>query len=272
MLKQKVVGINHADIKEMRKPKERLQALIEIGPKDQLEDATQRVVKIALESSNLVLDNLGVFGSMLHNFHHPKFSDIDLVVYGRKEISLIREKLQELYSKKNSGFRNEFGTKEAIQGKKWKFKNYNEKEFLWHQKRKKIYSFFNDHKSKRVIKAEFEPVKNWSEITSEYDAKTQISRKGWVRMEARVIDATESAFIPSIYYIKPLTVLKGRKEACDAQRVVSYMEEFRLQAEKDEKIRVEGNLEEVVSPKGSFYQITLTYCSRYYEQVLKVQY
>jgi hypothetical protein len=29
-------------------------------------------------------------------------------------------------------------------------------------------------------------------------------------------------------------------------------------------------LEEAVSPKGSFHQITLTYCPRYYEQVLKV--
>jgi hypothetical protein len=48
------------------------------------------------------------------------------------------------------------------------------------------------------------------------------------------------------------------------------MEEFRLQAQKDEMICVEGNLEEVVSPKGSFHQITLTYCPRYYEQVLKV--
>jgi len=59
-------------------------------------------------------------------------------------------------------------------------------------------------------------------------------------------------------------------EALEAVRVFSYMEEFRLQAQKDEKICVEGNLEEVVSPKGRFHQITLTYCPRYYEQVLKV--
>jgi hypothetical protein len=48
------------------------------------------------------------------------------------------------------------------------------------------------------------------------------------------------------------------------------MEEFRLQAQKDEVVIVEGNLEEVVSPKESFHQVTLTYCPRYYEQVLKV--
>jgi len=53
-------------------------------------------------------------------------------------------------------------------------------------------------------------------------------------------------------------------------RVISYMEEFRLQAQRDEQVCVEGNLEEVVSPKGSFRQIALTYCPRYYGQVLKV--
>jgi hypothetical protein len=43
-----------------------------------------------------------------------------------------------------------------------------------------------------------------------------------------------------------------------------------LQAQKDEKVCVEGNLEEVVTPNGSYHQIALTYCPRYYEQVLKV--
>jgi hypothetical protein len=49
------------------------------------------------------------------------------------------------------------------------------------------------------------------------------------------------------------------------------MEEFRQQAQKDETVIVEGNLEKVASQKESFYQVTLTYCPRYYEQVLKVQ-
>jgi hypothetical protein len=49
------------------------------------------------------------------------------------------------------------------------------------------------------------------------------------------------------------------------------MEEFRQQVQKDETVIVEGNLEKVESQSGSFWQVTLTYCLRYYEQVLKVQ-
>ena len=90
-------------------------------------------------------------------------------------------------------------------------------------------------------------------------------------MKAKVTEDDEAPFIPSIYGIEPLEVLSGPKEALNATRIFSYMEEFRQQAQKDETVIVEGNLEEVKSPTENFWQVTLTYCPRYYEQVLKVQ-
>ncbi|UCF45144.1 MAG: nucleotidyltransferase domain-containing protein [Candidatus Bathyarchaeota archaeon] len=270
MLGQKVVGVNQADVAEARKPSERLQALVGTDPKDELHDAFQRVLKITLQGSGLSLKNIGVFGSMLQGFYHPAFSDIDLVVYGKKENAKLRETLEALYSDDLSGLRNEFGTDKAMRGKRWRLKNYSVKEFIWHQKRKLIYGLFDDAQSGRIIKTEFEPVKAWSEIASEYDPEARILRKGWAKINARVISDSDAPFIPSVYSIEPLEVLSGTREALEAVRVFSYMEEFRLQAQKDEKIYVEGNLEEVFSPKGRFQQITLTYCPRYYEQVLKV--
>ena len=75
-------------------------------------------------------------------------------------------------------------------------------------------------------------------------------QKGWVKLKARVTADDEAPFIPSIYGIEPLEVLSGPKEALEATRVFSYMEEFRQQAQKDETVIVEGNLEEVESPNG----------------------
>jgi predicted nucleotidyltransferase len=270
MLGQRVVGIKQSDIAEVRKPEERLRALIEADSKDELQDATQRVLSTVLQNSGLSTADFGVFGSMLHGFHHPKLSDIDLTVYGKAENAKIRETLAALYADELSGFKNEFETDDAMQGKKWRFKNYSVTEFIWHQKRKQIYGLFNDAKSGRTIKAEFEPVKAWSEIASEYDSKARILRKDWVKITARVTADNEAPFIPSVYGIKPLTVLAGTRDALEAVRVISYMEEFRAQAQKDETVCVEGNLEEVITPHGSFHQIALTYCPRYYEQVLKV--
>jgi predicted nucleotidyltransferase len=178
--------------------------------------------------------------------------------------------LEALYADETSGFRNEFETEKAMEGKRWRFKNFTVKEFVWHQKRKQTYGLFNDAQSGRVIKAEFEPVKAWGEIRSEYDSETRIHRKHWIKLRARVTENAEAPFIPSVYGIEPLEVLNGQRSGLEAVRVVSYMEEFRGQAWKDEIVIVEGNLEEVVAPKGSFYQVALTYCPRYYEQTLKV--
>jgi predicted nucleotidyltransferase len=270
MLGRKVLGVNQGDIVQTRKPEERLRVLFEADPKDELHDAMQRVLNIVLKDSGLSVENFGVFGSLLHGFHHPKFSDIDLIVYGKKENARMRETLQALYKDDLSGFGNEFDKDEVVKGKQWRFKNYSVKELLWHQKRKLVYALFDDAKSGRTIKAEFEPVKAWSEIASEYDPKTRILRMGWVKISARIIADSDAPFIPSVYGIEPLEVLSGTRDALEAVRVISYMEEFRLQAQKDEVVYVEGNLEEVVTPNGSYHQIALTYCPRYYEQALKV--
>jgi len=270
MLGQNLVGVKNNAIYEARKPEERLEALIHAGPTDELLAAMERVLNIALSTSGLTEKNFGVFGSMLHGFHHPKYSDIDLIVYGKKENTAVHKTLQELYADRQSGLRNEFESDQVMAGKDWRFKNFTVKDFIWHQRRKQIYGLYDDKASGRTIKAEFEPVKAWTEIKSEYDPKTRITQKGWVKLKARVTADEEAPFIPSIYDIEPLEVYSGAEEAIEATRVFSFMEEFRQQAQKDEEVVVEGNLEQVASPTQRFIQVTLTYCPRYYDQVLKV--
>jgi predicted nucleotidyltransferase len=271
MLGLKILGVKDDAKLEARKPEERLAVLLKAGPTDELLAAMERVLMISLNNSGLKTEDFGVFGSMLHGFHNPKFSDIDFIVYGKKENALLRKTLETLYGDEASGLHNEFESDNVMEGKDWRFKNFTVPDFIWHQRRKQIYGLYDDAGSERTIKAEFEPVKAWSEIKSEYDPETRIHQKGWVKLKARVTADDEAPFIPSIYGIEPLEVLSGDKVALEAKRVFSFMEEFRQQAQKDEVVIVEGNLEEVVSPKESFHQVTLTYCPRYYEQVLKVQ-
>ena len=270
MLRRRVIGVNHDSIREVRKPNAILEELAQTEPKDTLLKALQGVLHFTTQQSGLSAKNFGVFGSLLHGFYHPKFSDIDFVIYGGKNTVKLRETLQELYKDNSSPLKNEFETDESIKGKRWRFRNYSPQEYVWHQRRKSIYALFNYEKSGRTIKTEFEPVKDWKEIRNEYDPKTRVVQKGWVKMIAQVSKDDDASFIPSVYGIKPLKILNGAKDAAEATRIVSYMEEFRIQAHKDEKVYVEGNLEEVMAPKGSFHQVALTYCPRYYEQVLKV--
>ncbi|MGA2309988.1 MAG: nucleotidyltransferase domain-containing protein [Candidatus Bathyarchaeia archaeon] len=269
MLQKKVIGVNHRDISKVRKPEKELRKLIQTEPKDSLLTATRNVLDIAADQSGLPIESFGVFGSMLHGFYHPRFSDIDLIVYGKENVAGLRKALQELYEAKSSILRNEFETDESISGKVWRFRNFTPKEFLWHQRRKLVYSLFDSKESGRTIKTEFEPVKDWKEICSEYNSAKRILQRGWVKMLARIRDDSDAPFIPSVYHIEPLKILEGERQAQGVKRIISYMEEFRMQAFRDETICVEGNLEEVTGEKDDFLQIALTYCPRYYEQVLK---
>lgn len=272
MLGLKIVGVPQNFIMESRQPQPCLQELLKKGPTDPLLAAMERVLGIATEKSGVSAESFGVFGSMLHGFHHPKYSDIDFTIYGKAENAKMRNTMADLYSDASSGLRNEFESEDAMKGKDWRFQNFDVADFVWHQRRKMIYGLYDDTPaSGRVIKAEFEPVKDWCEIASEYNPNACITKRGWAKIKARVTSDDEGPFIPSIYIIEPLEVLSGPKEALEAVKVFSYMEEFRQQAQKDEIVIVEGNLEEVQWATKSFYQITLTYCPRYYEQVLKVQ-
>lgn len=267
-LQKRLVGVSSRDISEVRKTDEVFQRLMEKKPTDELLDALHKVFQIVADSSCLSQSDFGVFGSILHGFYHPKFSDLDFVVYGRQELKESCQTLNDLYREKIF-LRNEFENTKCIEGKRWKFLNYRSEEFVWHQKRKMIYAMFNDKESGRVIKTEFEPVKKWEEIHNEYDSNTRIIGKGWIKVIARVTDDSEAPFMPAIYQIELIKNLDGAKVG-KIQRIQSFVEEFRMQAKKDEVVYVEGNLEQVISVKQTFHQITLTYCPRYYEQVVKV--
>ena len=85
MLGLKLVGVPQNLIAEARQPQPRLQELLKEGPTDPLFAAMERVLDIATEKSGVPAESFGVFGSMLHGFHHPKYSDIDFTIYGKAE-------------------------------------------------------------------------------------------------------------------------------------------------------------------------------------------
>ncbi len=267
-----LVGVSLDQIKEVRKPEEALQKLLNAKASDILLKSLHNLLSIVLKRTALSESDFGVFGSLLHGFYSPTLSDLDFIIYGRENLRTLRETLETSYREHSSPLINEFQTEEAVKekSKHWRFVNYNPQEYCWHQRRKTIYAVFHDSANGRAIKSEFEPVKNWNEIQNGYDAATRIMRKGWIKATARIIDDKDSPFMPSVYEVEIKKVQEGKKTP-DIRRIVSYVEEFRMQAEKDEEVYVEGNLEEIVTPKESFHQITLTYGPRYYEQVLKVR-
>jgi predicted nucleotidyltransferase len=267
-LQKCLVGVNEEDILKVRKPDVQLIQLLAQEPGDTLLKAFQNLFFRISSQSGLKEEDFGVFGSLLHGFYHPKFSDLDFIVYGKENISKLRQVLANLY-KEDAHLRNEFDYLKAVETKDWKFVNYSLKEYLWHQRRKMIYAYFNSEDLGRVVKAEFEPVKNWNENVNAYNSVTRIFHEGWIRVIVEITNDEDAPFLPSVYQIEVKNIMEGPK-VDDITRIFSYMEEFRMQAKQGERVLVEGNLERVIDETNTYRQITLSYGPRYYEQTLKV--
>jgi predicted nucleotidyltransferase len=268
-LAKRLVGVHKKDVWKKRQPERSLQSLVGRQPTDLLLEALHSVLDLITQRSSLSHSDFGVFGSLLHDFYHPNYSDLDFIVYGRNKLARLTETLAAFYKEAGSPLRNEYSDAGAVENKEWKFVNYHKREYLHHQKKKFIYGVFDHKQSGRKIKVEFEPIKRWNEIKSDYANVTHISQEGWVKLKARVTDAMDAAFMPSVYQIEPVKIIQGAR-VHNLRRILSFVEEFRLQAEQDDLVLIEGNLENVLSTKESFHQVTLTYGPRYYQQTLKI--
>ncbi|MEM3588153.1 MAG: hypothetical protein QXO71_12645, partial [Candidatus Jordarchaeaceae archaeon] len=182
------------------------------------------------------------------------------------------EVLQDFYREKGGVLKNEYDFfDERTEQKNWRFENYTLKEYAWYERRKGIYAVYDSEDLGRRVKIEFEPVRAWNEIKNEYHPNTRIVGIGWTRAKAIIKDDKDSYFMPAIYPIEILEFIDGDK-ADNIERIVTYVEEYKMQVRKDEKVIVEGILEKVQTPQKTFNQITLTHIpgKKYYKQVLKI--
>lgn len=269
-LQTRLVGLAEEQMLEIRRPEERLRLIFDSDREDALIQSLRELLMKIFEVSKLKLRDFGVFGSIMHDFYDPTYSDVDLVVYGRKQFLELMEVLNGLYGDAGSGFENEFDRWDlSTPPLHWKFKHYSKTEYSWHQRRKTVYALYNSEDLKRAVKVEFEPVKMWGEIANGYVDDERIRNLGWVEATVKILDDSESFFMPSIYPVQVLRISK-RFRNVDVERVVSYVEEFRMQLKEGEEGIVRGRLERVSSRGGEFHQITLSYGPGYFKQVLKL--
>ena len=127
----------------------------------------------------------GIIECLLHCFYHPNLSDLDFIIYGKENVNKLCEALEILYNEDTS-LRNEFDNMKAVELKEWKFTNYSLKEYLWHQRRKMIYAYFDSPDTQRVVKAEFEPVKIWTDDVNTYNPFMRIFHLGWIKAVAKI--------------------------------------------------------------------------------------
>jgi predicted nucleotidyltransferase len=263
-----LVGVPYPEIEQTRFPHSALQKLITSNPHDEFIRILRELLDAICERSRLHLDDFGVFGSILHEFHHPSFSDIDLTIIGKTNVTELLRTLTTFYSEGDM-LANEFSSTLFWKKNSWKFTSITLEEYAYHQKRKLIYGIYLRNHNMRPIKIEFEPVKSLNEVANGCEANVSVEWLGWIEATGRVINDAEGPYMPSIYEVEVDQDSLGRNIDVDITRIVSYVEEFRLQLKNDERFFVAGNLEKISHQKKTRYQITLSYGPRYYSQALK---
>ncbi|MFQ6053016.1 MAG: nucleotidyltransferase domain-containing protein [Candidatus Bathyarchaeia archaeon] len=265
-LNRLLVGVKESQLARIVRPDTRLPELMG-GDGDPLTEAARSLLNLILDASSLRLEDFGVFGSLAHGFHDPRYSDIDLIIYGSRQLRELRAVRAGLYG--GGRLRTEFEDWTVeMPPAHWNFTHYSKEEYGRLQRRKLIYATYQSEELGRRVKVEFEPVRRWDEIENEYEATERIENLGRVEATVEVHSDDGAGFMPSIYPVE-LREIDREIDPRDLRRVVSYVEEFRLQVEAGEAALVRGDLERVSTADGEFYQVTLSYGRDYFDQVLK---
>jgi predicted nucleotidyltransferase len=240
-------------IKKHYKPEERLNELLK-EPRDYLEVLAKELIEKLSYESRVPLDYFGVTGSILLKIHNPQISDIDIVIYGKENSYIVRETLIKLLDNESSGFSRPKG--ETLES--WA-EDITRIHPLTFEEAKTLYSRYKWNRALYKGKQfSIHPVKLDNEVNEEWEQKI-FKPIGLVTVRARVIDSSESIFMPSIYIVDNVKVLEGDERGTKVKQIVSYEGLYIDLAKPGEEIIARGKLEEVHDLKRniSFYQVTI---------------
>jgi len=231
------------------KPEEKLSQLMHIEDLDALQRKAIELATIISDESGIPIEYFGVTGSLLLDIHQD-FSDIDLIVYGAKNSQAVKEALTRLYGERRSPIQrfDEERVRELGLTKAQMYPlTYEEAVTIF--KRKWGRGLFRGTAfSVHLVKLE-------EDVSERYGDKI-FEPEGMVRIEATVSDASEAAFLPSVYKVEDVKIFDA-PIVRDIYEVVSYEGLYGGMAEKGEKIVAYGKLERVMNQKDGigYYRV-----------------
>jgi predicted nucleotidyltransferase len=265
-LQRMMVGVKLSQMSRVMRPEIRLVELLKMSG-DPLIEAMRGILGIVTDNSNLRTGDFGVFGSLAHGFHSVRYSDVDLIIYGKKKLVELSVTLQNLFD--DGIMENEFDDWTLNDPPyHWNFTHYSKAEYGSYQRRKLIYARYLSKNLGRRVNVEFEPVRRLNEVKNEYSDIDEIVSLGRVEARGDVLNDEEGGFMPSIYPVQ-ISEVTADVDRHSIRRVVSYVKEFRFQLKAGETALIRGNLERIVKKDEEFHQITLSYGPDYFDQILK---
>jgi hypothetical protein len=232
-------------------PVDRLREICTSKEIDPLERSVLEFVSILSRESRISNECFGVTGSLLIRAHEPSTSDIDLVIYGRKNSQVIKEALISLYNNKATSIRRLYGKQlkawygevlqrchlsiedlKTIHLKKWNIGLFKDRKFSIHS------------------------VKLDEEIVERYEDKKFVP-SGYATIKAVISDACDAFFYPSKYKVEKVEVLEGK--SLNILEIESYDGLYTGLFNVGEKVIAKGKVEKVVDRKSGeeYYRLLI---------------
>ncbi|MEM3993309.1 MAG: hypothetical protein QXW93_03770 [Desulfurococcaceae archaeon] len=249
-----LIEVPRQKIKIHYKPEERLRELIN-SPQDELEELALDLVKELSDEAGISLGNFGITGSILLKIHNLKYSDIDIIVYGKSNGWIIRDTLRRLL---HSGRNTRFSPPKGGTLENWS------REIISHHplSLEEAMTLYSKYKWNRAIyrgrQFSVHPVKLEHEVDEKWEDKVH-KPLGLVKVKAKVIDASDSIFMPAVYDVDEVRVLEGVASPGRISKIVSYEGLYIDLAEPGDWIIAFGKLEEVEDLRRGdiYYQVTI---------------
>lgn len=203
------------------------------------------------DSSGIPLRSIGVSGSVLVDLYTHN-SDIDIIVYGRKNCISAYNGLKLLLSERRRGFL-PFGNDDLKRLYSFRFKD------TWMP-----FDKFSVIESRKALQGKFRGrdffvrfVLNWDEIGEKYGDRIYRSA-GHAKIKAIIEDDSNSIFTPCSYRISNVKILEGKFNEHLIKEIVSFRGRFCDQARRGELIVAQGKVERVIERDGNeYYRIVL---------------
>jgi predicted nucleotidyltransferase len=223
-------------VKRYYLPEERLRE-IGMSTSDALEEEVYAFASEIMSHTGIGEEDLGVTGSILLGIHNPRFSDIDLLVYGLENALKVRamlkkgrlaeihpvtgKVLEDWCTSVSEHFPLAYEEAQYLAGRRWNYGFFEGRYFSIH------------------------PTRKDAEIKEIYGDRVY-REKGVAKVRAVVSDASESLFTPAVYRVENVEVLEGAEEMRHQLReIVSYEGLYRDVVDSGEEVDAKGKLESV---------------------------
>ena len=238
-------------IEEHYRPEERLRELASSSDVDVLEERAVALAYVISDLSGVPMSKMGVTGSILLDIHVPGISDIDLVVYGLKASLAVKEALSKALEAGDAELQR-FDEKLA---RAWCYRKAKTHPLTPEEAREilarkwNVGTFLGTRFSVHPVLTEREAEK--------YGERLYVPL-GTATIRAKVVDATYSIFLPAIYEVELVSVVRG-PGLRDVREVCSYEDIYAGVAEEGEEILVKGKVELVrdLRQASTYYRIVV---------------